>query len=67
MNIEHMKETVETILERKIDDTVWDRFACGETWRSAVTDLLGRLFLAAEGDTIRTLSEIGGDEAEVEG
>jgi len=64
MNIEHMREAVEIVLERKIDPTMWDRFASGCKWEREVVDLLARLLEDAEPSITEALAEIEVDEAE---
>ena len=58
MNIEDMKAAVESILEREIDPTVWDRFARACHWENEVARLLAQLYADAERHIIETLSEI---------
>ena len=62
MNIEHLQEAVETVLQHKIDPTVWDRFAKAGDWEHEVVELLAQLFEDAEPGIIDTLAEIDASE-----
>ena len=67
MNIEYMRKAVETVLERKIDPTVWDRFARAEDTEYKVVELIAHLFEGAEPDISRTLGELDAEEAALSG
>jgi hypothetical protein len=61
MNIEHVQEAVEAVLERRIDSTVWDRFARAGDWEYEVIEVIAQLFEDAEPDINSTLAELDAD------
>jgi hypothetical protein len=66
MNIENMQKTVEIVLERRIDSTIWDRFARGGDWEYEVIELIAQIFEDVEPDINSTLAELDAENAEVE-